>query len=78
MKTLEFFNLTGSRKHPEIYALDMAIDGAMSHRLSSSMVDGVQRLTLKKNGEKIATQDSPRGIIIGQYGAREWAKQHAS
>lgn len=78
MTTFEFANLTQSKRDAAEFTVDMIVNGQFGHTLSSTQIDGAQRLTLKKDGEKIATHDMPRGVIMGLDDARCWAQTASS
>lgn len=74
MTTFEPANLTSSKLNTAQYSLDVLVDGELGHRLSATPIDGIQRLTLKKDGKLIASRDSERGTALGWRDAYSWAK----
>ncbi len=72
MTTFQPANLTSSKLNPAQYSLDIIVDGLFGHRLSATPHDGTQRLTLKRDGQIIASCDhqSP----LGWRDAYDWAK----
>lgn len=68
---IQFANQTGNATQ---YTIDIITGDSFTHKLTSHIIDGQQRLTIKKDGFKIAVLQPEHGKTVSQDEAKDWTK----